>query len=108
MPKLRHTLFDECEGRYSNFSFSGMKEVDYANSNLADSDFYECTFKEVRFSKCKMDNINFSETDLKGVDLSDSTYERIEVTLPNIAGCIVSKEQAIGFARVLGLTVKEV
>ena len=54
-----------------------------------------------------MDNVNLSETDLKGIDLSDSTYERIEVSLPKLAGCIVSREQAIGFAQVLGLTVNE-
>ena len=55
-----------------------------------------------------MDNINFSETDLKGMDLSDSTYERIEVTLPKIAGCIVSREQAIGFARVSWINSKRI
>ena len=105
--KIGHTLFNECDGRYINFSFSGMKEIDFTKCNLMDGDFYECGFKEVRFSICKMDDINFSETDLNGVDLSDNTYKRIEVSLPKIAGCIVSQDQAIGFARVLGLTVKE-
>ncbi|MFJ7935077.1 pentapeptide repeat-containing protein [Sporosarcina sp. NPDC096371] len=105
--KVSHTLFDECDGRYINFSFSGMKEVEFRNCNLVDGDLYECAFKEVRFKMCKMDNMNLSETDLNGIDLSDSTYDRIEVTLPKMAGCIVSKEQAIGFARVLGLSVKE-
>ena len=84
-----------------------MKEVDFVACNLTDGDFYECGFKAVRFSVCKMDSINLSETDLKGVDLSDSTYGQIEVTLTKLAGCIVSKEQAIGFARVLGLSVNE-
>lgn len=105
--KVSHLLVHECDGRYINFSFSSMKEVEFSDCNLAEGDFYECTFKEVRFKMCKMDNINFSETDLKGIDLSNSTYDRIEVTLPKLAGCIVSKEQAIGFARVLGLSVKE-
>lgn len=105
--RLGHTLFNDCDGRYSNFSFSVMKEVEFTECSLVDSDLYECTFKNVAFQRCKLDNSNFSETDLKGIDLSDSTYERIEVTLPKLAGCIVSKEQAIGFARVLGLSVKE-
>lgn len=105
--KLGHTLFKECDGRYSNFSFSGMKEVEFAECNLTDADIYESSFNNVQFKVCKLDNINFTETDLKGIDLSDSTYDRIEVTLPKIAGCIVSKDQAIGFARVLGLSVIE-
>lgn len=102
-----HLLIDNCDVRYANFNFSSLKEVEFVESSLEDSDFYECTFKQVRFKKCKLNNVNFSETELDGVDLSDNTYERIEVTLPKIAGCIVSKEQAVGFARVLGLTVNE-
>ena len=104
--KIGHTLINECDGRYVNLSFSSMKEVTFAECNLTDGDFYECAFKAI-LTKCKMDSINFTETDLDGVDLSDSTYEQIEVSFPKIAGCIVSKEQAIGFARVLGLSVKE-
>ena len=104
---LGHLLVIDSDARYANFNFSEMKEVEFADSNLMDSDFYECQFKQVRFKKCKLDNANFLETDLDGVDLSDNTYERIEVTVPKIAGCIVSREQALGFARVLGLTVKE-
>lgn len=104
---LGHVLIERCDVRYANFNFSRMKEVEFKESGLEDSDFYECDFKVVRFKECKLNNANFSETDLSGVDLSANTYDRIEVTLPKIAGCIVSKEQAVGFARVLGLTVKE-
>lgn len=105
--KIGHTLFDACDGKYSNFSFSGMREVEFKDSNLTDAEFYECKFKDVRFLTCKMDDVNFGETELNGVDLSSNTYGRIEVTLPKLSGCIVSKDQAIGFARILGLTVKE-
>ncbi|MFS0690716.1 pentapeptide repeat-containing protein [Sporosarcina sp. 179-K 8C2 HS] len=102
-----HLLVKDSDARYANFNFSEMKEVEFTDCNLMDSDFYECKFNQVRFEKCKLDNANFSETDLDGVDLSSSTYEHIEVTIPKIAGCIVSIEQALGFARALGLTVKE-
>lgn len=104
---LSHTLFETCDGKYGNFSFSRFKEVEFLNCNLTDNDFYECILKEIRFSTCKLDGINFAETDLGGVDLSTSRYEHIEVSLPKIVGCIVSKEQAIGFARILGLSIKE-
>lgn len=104
---LGHLLIKDSDARYANFNFSGMKEVEFAGCNLEDSDFYECDFKQVRFEKCKLDDSNFSETDLDGIDLSTNTYERIEVTVPKIAGCIVSTEQALGFARALGLTVRD-
>ena len=59
--KIGHTIMNECDGRYVNLSFSGMKEVTFAECNLTDGDFYECAFKAVQFTKCKMDSINFTE-----------------------------------------------
>jgi len=105
--KLSHTLFQACDGRYVNFSFAELKIVDFLECHLPDADLYECVGTGFRFDKCQIDNINLAETDLDGVDLSTSTYDRLEVTLTKVAGCIVSREQAMGFARMLGLTVKE-
>lgn len=52
-----------------------------------------------------MHHVNFTETDLKGIDLSTNQYDAIEVSLNKIVGCTVSKEQAVAFSRMLGLTV---
>ena len=45
--------------------------------------------------------------DLKGMDLSTNTYEQLTVTMEKLADCTVSNEQAIGFAKSLGLIIKE-
>ena len=51
MRKLVIHYSNECDGRYINFSFSGMKEVEFAECNLTDGDIYECAFKNVQFTE---------------------------------------------------------
>ena len=51
--------------------------------------------------------MNFAGTPLKGIDISSSTYQSLSVSLEDLTGCEVSPEQAIGFAAMLGLKIKE-
>src|SRR6185437_13889331 len=98
---MGHVLMQGCEGRYSRYNFSTMERSEFLDCHLEEGDFFECTLKDMKLLRCKMNGINFTETDLKGIDLSTNTYDHMEVSLPKIAGCIVSKEQALGFVRVL-------
>ena len=104
---MKHVLFQQCDGRYGSFNFSMMQTVQVENAQFSDVDFFECVFKEMKLTNTQLDNANFRETDLAGVNLSDCTFERIEVTPTKIANCIVSKEQAIGFAQMLGLLIED-
>ncbi|WP_342670991.1 hypothetical protein [Peribacillus loiseleuriae] len=51
--------------------------------------------------------MNFARTSLKGIDISSSTFQRLNVSLEDLDGCEVPSEQAIGFAAILGLKIKE-
>ena len=51
--------------------------------------------------------VQISQTALKGIDLSSNTYEQLTVSLEKLTECTVSTEQAIGFAKSLGLVIKE-
>lgn len=102
-----HVRIQESEGRYSSFSFSELKDIVFENCNLPDADFYECVLKRVQFENSTLDNSNFAETDLTGIDLSRAKFDQIEVTLSKLSGCVVSQAQAIEFARLLGLSVKD-
>ncbi|WP_453890453.1 hypothetical protein [Virgibacillus necropolis] len=54
-----------------------------------------------------MDEANFARTPLKGIDISNITFSSLNVTLEDLKGCEVSPDQAIGFATMLGLKIKE-
>ena len=61
----------------------------------------------MEFDSCELDGANFTETSLATIDLSSCTYEQVTVSVDKLAGCTVSTEQALGFAKSLGLVIKE-
>lgn len=105
---IRHTLFQDCVLNYATFGFSLCNTARFESSSLRYTDFYEAELKHTEFEKCEMNDINFVEASLKGVDLSSNSFENIQVTIEKLAGCEVSPEQAMAFARQMGLVIKEV
>ncbi|WP_318263861.1 hypothetical protein [Peribacillus simplex] len=61
----------------------------------------------MKFETCRLNEVNFSRTPLKGIDISSSTFQRITVSPEDLKGCEVSPDQAIVFAAMLGLKIKE-
>ncbi|GKV68350.1 hypothetical protein NCCP2716_08480 [Sporosarcina sp. NCCP-2716] len=98
-------LFSQCDMRYSTFSLGRLERTEFTDAQLSEGDFFECALKPVRFSRSQLENVNFRETELSGLDLSDCTFEQLEVTPSKIGGCTVSREQAVGFARMFGLLI---
>lgn len=105
---IRHTLFQDCVLNYATFGFSLCNTARFESSSLRYADFYEAELKHTEFDKCEMNDINFVEASLKGIDLSSNSFENIQVTVDKLAGCEVSPEQAMAFARQMGLIIKEV
>jgi uncharacterized protein YjbI with pentapeptide repeats len=105
--RFSHVLMNGCVANYAAFSFSRIKQVKIEKTALNKADFFECTFEKVEFNECELDGVNFTETSLEKIDLSTCTYEDITVSLEKLAGCTVSEEQAMGFAKSLGLLIKE-
>ncbi|TWT27378.1 pentapeptide repeat-containing protein [Planomicrobium sp. CPCC 101110] len=104
---VRHTLFIDCVLNYATFGFSLCNTTQFESSEMHYADFYEAELKSTEFLSCGMNNINFIETGLKGVDLSTNRFENIQVTVEKLAGCRVSSEQALAFARQLGLVIAD-
>ncbi|WP_257348741.1 pentapeptide repeat-containing protein [Pseudalkalibacillus decolorationis] len=104
---LRNVLFDECIGKLAAFGYSDCKNVKFQASYLCNADFYEAKFKNVAFDQCDLNEANLSGTILKGIDLSTCSFEKLTISIEKLEGCIISNEQAIGFAKALGLVIKE-
>lgn len=105
---IRHTLFEDCVLNYATFGFSLCNAARFESSSLHYADFYEAELKHTEFDKCEMNDINFVEANLSGLDLSSNSFENIQVTVEKLAGCEVSPEQAMAFARQMGLIIKDV
>ena len=62
---------------------------------------------KIMFTACDLNEASFEGTKLSGVDISTCTFNQLNVSIADLAGCVVSEEQAIGFARLMGLKIKE-
>lgn len=104
---IRHTLFQDSVLNYAAFGFSLCNTSRFESCSMRYADFYEAELKQAEFDKCDLNDVNFAETGLGGIDLSGNSFENIQVTIEKLAGCTVSSEQALAFARQMGLVVKE-
>lgn len=104
---FQHVLFDECMLNLSAFGYGRLKHVLFSDCRMHNADFYECTFKKMDFDTCELNEASFHHTPLKGIDLSNSTFQQLTVSVEDLRGCTISSEQAVGFATMLGLIIKE-
>ncbi|WP_078596695.1 pentapeptide repeat-containing protein [Evansella clarkii] len=102
---LRNVLFSNCMARYGSFGYSDMKNVIFKGCQLNQAEFFEAKFKYLSFLKCDINDVNYTGTSLEEVDLSTCEFERLHVSLDKLTGCTVTAEQAVGFAKALGLKI---
>lgn len=104
---LGNVLFEGCHANLSSFGFAKLKQVKFAACTLNNADFYDCEFQKVGFEQCELSEASFVNTTLKGIDLSTCTFSQLQVSLDNLTGCVITADQAVGFAQLLGLEIKE-
>lgn len=104
---LKHVIVEASDAQYADFSLSHLHSTAFHRMNLTESQFFDCQFKDVLFVKNVLDHASFIETNLANIDLSTNEYDTIEVTIDKLQNCIVSKQQAIGFAKLLGIQINE-
>ncbi len=97
---LRNVTFENCKLDMSAFVDADLKPVLFENC-------YGAKLSKVKFNSCNIEDIDFTETVLTGIDISTCKFENINVDMKSLKGCIVSREQAIGFSTLLGLKVRE-
>lgn len=89
------------------FGESKLEKVIFKNTALKGTDYFNCKLKNVEFQECLLDGANFSDTSLKGIDIRTSTFDELLVDLKDLRGCKVSSYQAIQFASLMGLVIKD-
>ena len=104
---LGNVLFENCHLNMSNFAESRLKQVHFEACWLRGSHFFNAMFQNIILDRCDLDDADFTQVSLKGIDISTCSFEKIRVSIDNLAGCEVSPRQAIAFAKLFGLTVKD-
>ncbi|MBQ0139231.1 MAG: pentapeptide repeat-containing protein [Kurthia sp.] len=104
---LGNVQFEECNMNMSMFGNGKLERVYLTNTSLKSADFFAIKHKFLVFDQCKINDCNFQDVKLKGIDISTSEFDELTVTIELLKGCIVSNYQAIYFAQLLGLLIKD-
>ncbi len=102
-----NVVFDNCYANLSSFGYASLKNVKFERCSLRNGDFFECKFNKIDFTDCDLVEANFTNTSLDGIDLSSCKIDQLSLSPGDLKGCVVSSEQAIAFARLLGIVIKE-
>ena len=103
---LRNLLMRDCMGDYSTYRFTNMKQVSFLDCSLCGADFYSSELQQVHFDGSNLDQVQLSGTKLEGIDLSVCEFTELAVTIADLQGCIIGREQASVFAGLFGLVLK--
>ena len=105
---LHRVVIKNCKLIGTNFSEAAIRNVLFENSvALRNADFYEAKMESLQLEDCQLDQVNFAGVTLKGVDLSSNHFNSIVISLELLKGCTVTKEQAISFAKLLGIVLAD-
>lgn len=104
---FRDVTFAETVLDYANFSGSSFTGVRLDRCRLCEAALSMCTLKQTVFRECDLGRAEFTDTRLAGTDLSDSDISGILVKPSDLKGVTVNRDQAVVFAALLGIQVKD-
>ena len=104
---FRNVLFSNCNLNYSLFGFSDLKQVGFSQCLLNSADFQNSKFLNVRLRENIMKQIQLSGVELRDIDFSTCDIEGIGARIEDLSGAIIANTQAIVFAGLLGLKIRD-
>lgn len=104
----RDTLLVRSRFAYANFDSAAMEGVRIKDSALCHAFFTQARFRRLRLEGADFAGVNFAGTALSGVDFTDCRLEGLAISqgAPELAGAVVSPQQAVGLCALFGLVVK--
>lgn len=104
---LDQVLFENCQMNYTNFSASKIKALKFQECDMPYISFMENDLKKAEFEKCNLTKAEFLHSSLYQKDLSDCIIDGIILAIEDLKGAIVSTEQALNLALLLGIQIKD-
>ncbi|MEO7913560.1 MAG: pentapeptide repeat-containing protein [Roseiflexaceae bacterium] len=104
--RVEDMLIKGCNAVHAQFWSTVFKRVRFENCNLSETNFQSADLTGVIFDKCDLRGAKMADAKLVGADLRSSQLDGARVGIKELQGAIVSVEQAISIARVLGVDVR--
>lgn len=104
---LRDVAFSDCRMDYAVFSASKLKHVSMTGCALRHSVLGDLRHSDWTLADCDLTETEILRTPLQGIDLSSCTLDRLSVDPAYLRGTLVNVSQALAFAQLIGLRIKE-
>lgn len=104
---LHDVRFGTCVMDYALFGSGKLRTSRFESCKLDFAHFYSTQLETVAFADCSLEEVTFEQTSLAGIDLSSNHFTQLKVGLEEIKGSHVSPMQALQFATLFGLVIKE-
>jgi uncharacterized protein YjbI with pentapeptide repeats len=104
--RVEDMLIKGCNAVHAQFWSSVFKRVRFESCNLSETNFQSADLAGVIFDKCDLRGAKMADAKLIGADLRSSNIDGARVGIKELQGAIVTMEQAVSIARVLGVDVR--
>lgn len=96
--KFSNCKFTNCVGKLIQLQTAQFDATIFQNCNLAGCDFRFCNLESVVFDNCDLQEAVFYDANLKNADFRGSNLLGILAHARDLAGAIISRQQALDFA----------
>jgi uncharacterized protein YjbI with pentapeptide repeats len=104
--ELEDVRFVGCHMSYLAFWSAKLVRVEFERCVLREADFHGADLSGVRFVECDLSLANFADAKLSAADVSSSDIQGIRIGHREVQGLVISREQAVAVAKLLGLVVE--
>jgi uncharacterized protein YjbI with pentapeptide repeats len=104
---FKDVTFSECRSDFLQLQYARLQEVRFERCDLKQAYFNGARMKKTVFEACDLSGADFSQADISGSDLRRSRIEGIRVSPEQLKGVIVTHDQALYLAGLLGLVVRD-
>jgi uncharacterized protein YjbI with pentapeptide repeats len=104
---LKDVSLNECRTDFAQFQYAKLQRVRFERCNLKHAYFNGATMRKTVFEGCDLTGADFSGADISGSDLRRSRIEDIRLAPDQLRGVIVTHDQAIYLAGLLGLVIRD-
>lgn len=104
---ISETIFSDCLMPMAQVQQVKTKRVRFERCNLKGAFFNGSQLAGAVFEACDLRGADFSGADIQGADLRRSSIDDIRLDPSQLKGVIVTSDQALYLARLIGLMVRE-
>lgn len=104
---LRDTVFMECRADLLRLQHAQLEHVRFERCQLRSAFFNGASMPKTVFEECDLTDADFSGADISDSDLRRSRIEGIRIAPDQLRGVIVSHDQALYLAGLLGLVIRD-